>query len=224
MLKNKKMKFLTGILILFLIAIYACTSSSEMNATWKSPTYKGKKFNKIVVLAIHKDLVIRSTVEKEVVKQLSSYKRNAISGSNIIDLAKLEKGDDDKLSEKSKEYLRGIFKESSIDAALVIALKDVKESEHYVPGSTYYTPYYSPYAGYGSFYGYYWSSYNMYSTPGYMEKTTQVFLVSNLYDITTEELVWSGQSETVNPTSISDFSKSYSYLLVTELVNKKIVK
>jgi hypothetical protein len=43
------------------------------------------------------------------------------------------------------------------------------------------------------------------------------YLESNLYDVSSEQLVWSVQSETINPSSLADFSKSYTKALVKAL-------
>lgn len=217
----KKIKLLSGLLMLMLILVYGCTTTSTyFNGTWKNPAYQGKKFNKILILAVHNELIVRSLMEKSLASSLKDYKINTVKASDFIDFNKLEKGEDGKLTDKSKAYFKDMIKNNNIDAGIIFTLKDIKESEHYVPGSTAYVPY----GGYYGFYGNFYSSYNYVETPGYMQKTKQVFLISNLYDAATEELLWSGQSETSDPSSLSDFAASYSAAISNELVSSGILK
>ena len=76
---------------------------------------------------------------------------------------------------------------------------------------------------YGRFTGYY-SYYNpvMYD-PGYYATDKNYYLEINLYDAKTEELVWSAQSETTNPTSIETFSNSFSQLVVNQLIKDGLI-
>lgn len=43
------------------------------------------------------------------------------------------------------------------------------------------------------------------------------YLEANLYDAATEELVWSSQSETTNPSSLETFSKTFAQAIVQQM-------
>ncbi len=77
----------------------------------------------------------------------------------------------------------------------------------------------TPSAHYGGYYGYYGSSWDVVHEPGYYQTHTIVRLETNLYDVGTGELVWSGQSETFNPSSLKDSIDS-----VTKAVAKRLRK
>ncbi|MBK7255793.1 MAG: hypothetical protein IPI04_18230 [Ignavibacteria bacterium] len=98
------------------------------------------------------------------------------------------------------------IKELGVDGAMVLSLMDKRKPNIIFPGSTYY----SPYSGYYPFNNYYWGTYNTVYSPGYTTKSTEYFLSSNFYDMSNEQLLWSAQSETMNPQSIKDFSASFS--------------
>lgn len=57
----------------------------------------------------------------------------------------------------------------------------------------------------------------LYYQPGYYVTDKTYYLETNLYDASTEELIWSAQSATYNPASINDFLKSYQRALAKEL-------
>jgi len=54
--------------------------------------------------------------------------------------------------------------------------------------------------------------------PGYYTTDKNYYLEANLYDAATEELVWSSQSETTNPSSIETFSRSFSTTVINQLI------
>jgi hypothetical protein len=70
---------------------------------------------------------------------------------------------------------------------------------------------------YGGFYTYYNYWYPYLYDPGYYVTDKTYFLETNLYDVNTEELIWSAQSQTVNPASIDEFAKEYPKKLVARM-------
>jgi hypothetical protein len=79
------------------------------------------------------------------------------------------------------------------------------------------------YGMYGSYYGYY----NYYSpqvySPGYYSSDKTYYIESNFYDLASDELLWSIQSEAYNPTSLESWFKEYSYQLLNELRAEKLI-
>jgi len=63
----------------------------------------------------------------------------------------------------------------------------------------YYPPTYSTYAApsayYGGWYGYYSMGYSYQSSPGYVEQNQVYRVETNLYNMTTDKLTWSGLTE-----------------------------
>ena len=46
-------------------------------------------------------------------------------------------------------------------------------------------------------------------SPGYYDQTKIYYIETNLYNAKTEELIWTAQSRTYDPTSINSFLKGY---------------
>lgn len=209
--------------VLFLISISlfsSCSSVTEISGTWKKPAVAAKKFSKIAILGLSGDVVKRSIVENAVVAEFRRYGITAVSGTNILPDSFMDSDKDGKADDKNKDAIAKKLKELGVDGAMVLSLMDKKETEHYVPGTTYY----SPYSGYYPFNNYYWGTYNTVYSPGYTTKSTEYFLSSNFYDMSNEQLLWSAQSETVNPQSIKDFSASFSKALVEDFMGSGVVK
>ena len=89
----------------------------------------------------------------------------------------------------TNEQIMAKIRETGCDAVFTSALVDVKSETRYVPGTTNYA---------------------------YTEDQTY-FIESNLYDVKTEEIVWSVQSEAYNPTNVDNVARTYSALLFEKL-------
>lgn len=215
----KKILFLS-VSLLMLTYFSSCSSVTEVSGTWKKTGTVAKRYNKICVLGVSKDIVKRSTVEKAVVNQMSLNGITAVAGVNILPDSFIDSDNNGQVDNQNKEALAAKLKEAGIDGIFLITLQDVKKSEQYVPGTTVY----APYAGFYPFYNNYWGAYNMVNTPGYYVQNTNYFLSSNFYDMSTEQLVWSAQSQTFNPNSLSDFSQSYASSVVQEFVESGVIK
>ena len=62
----------------------------------------------------------------------------------------------------------------------------------------------------------------MYS-PGYYEDDKVYYIETNLYDADTEELLWSAQSETYNPTSLPDFASDFAEVVVARMEKENLL-
>lgn len=220
------MKKLFALIVIsaFAVSFQSCSSVTDVTGTWKKPGSTAKKYNKIVVLGISKDIVKRSTVENAVAAEMKKNGINAVAGNKIIQDTFLDSDNDGKVDPKVKEEITASLKSQGVDGAFVMSLVDMKEEERYVPPSYSYGPMYSPYAGYYGFNSYYYGAWNNVYSPGYYTKSTQVFFASNFYDMSNEQLVWSAQSETFNPTSVKDFASSYSTSVVEDFISSGVIR
>lgn len=105
----------------------------------------------------------------------------------------------------------GKIRELNSDVIFTVALVDKESESRYVPGSMPYRPYMGYYER--GFWGYYNYWYPFGYDPGYYTTDKTYFLEGNLFDVKTEEQLWSVQTEAYNPTSIENFSKKYAQLL-----------
>jgi len=117
-------------------------------------------------------------------------------------------------------YLKSQVKEFRIDAVIVSRLVKVDKSITYVPGQPY-----MPYPYYGSFYGYYGAVYPAVYSPDYLREDTTVRVETNVYAVTPGEgqLVWTGVSDTFNPSSADKVIDALSKLIVKELQEEAII-
>jgi hypothetical protein len=113
------------------------------------------------------------------------------------------------------------MKEKGFDGVFTITLLDIEEEQRYIRGEAYIEPvysygrvpvYYNP--GYiyrdRPFYNYYNIMYQTVYEPGYIVSTTKIFLETNFYDLNSGSLIWTAQSESVDPNSIEKLARDYA--------------
>jgi hypothetical protein len=212
--KNNFMKIYLKILIASVLFIFAsCGSVTDITGYWNEDNLMNKTYKKIAVLAITNSIENRNIVESSFTEKLITNGYGAVKGSDLLSPEVIKR--------KDKTEIAEILKKNNVDGVLVLSLLDIKESEHYVPGTETYYP--RPY--YGGYYDYYYYNYDRVYTPGYYAKSTQVYLESNFYNIADGKLVSTMQTETVDPMNVSDLADSFSKTIVKFMIeNKMIIK
>ena len=199
--------------ILLLLTQLASAKSTRLVASWKNPAYAQPSFHKILVLGMSAQPGVRADFEDALSNLVAQSGIEAIPGNTIL---LRPEGTHLELS-----YLKEQVKAFHIDGVIVSRLVKVDKQTTYIPGSAYIVPY--PY--YTSFYGY-WGVVNpvVYS-PDYLREDTTVRVETNVYAIADDEgnLVWTGVSDTFNPSSEHKVIKGLSKLLVKELQKESIL-
>ncbi len=199
--------------LILTVAPFASGKSTKLVASWKNPQYSGPRFHRILVLGMSAKPGVRADFEDELSKLVTSDGVEAIPGNTI-----LLRPEDTKLD---LNYLKSQVKTFKIDAVIVSRLVKVDKQTTYIPGSAYSVPY--PY--YGSFYGYYGAVYPVVYTPDYLREDTTVRVETNVYAVASGEgeLVWTGVSDTFNPSSADKAIEGLSKLLVKELKKQSVL-
>ncbi len=206
----------TRILISLIAMTFLWSCATSMKYTWKKENYEGKKFNKILVMTITKNLKSRTLFENTVVEYLAEEGINATNSLSLFPPVESR----EKLTE---EEIEARIKKGDYDAVLVTTLVDVNTQDVLVNNGPYYP---MPY-GYG-YRGYIYSGYYHYYEPDYYRQQKTYVLESRLYDLSESDakkaIVWSGQSELTDPSSSESASKRYSDTLVKTLIESGIIK
>ena len=169
--------------VLLVAALAACTTTKKV-AEWRDEGYTGGAFDNILVIGIAKENSVRRMFESDVVAELKARNVTAIPSFSIMP----------SVQKISKESVKAAIAGKNVDAVFVTHLVGVDEQEVYYPPT--YTPTMGPSYGY---YGYYSRVYDYVYEPGYYQKYKVVKIETNLYNVATEKLVWSMQSQTVDP-------------------------
>ena len=200
-------------------------ASTEITYVYKAGNYKLDTFRKLAVLAVIPNTHGRVEVEEAVVAAMNAKGIHAVTTWSIFPLANntelIKKAGFE--GEKAKEIVREKVEKNSIDGLLIITMFDSKKEQRYVGGSSTavgigvgmpgYPVYGYPYYAY---FGYAWE---VASEPGYYVDASTYFIESNLYDISTEKLVWTGQTKTKMQTTLTDEAAHFGKVLTDRMIS-----
>lgn len=208
-------------LLIAVTAVFAFSACSKTTTSiprsWRSPGYEQTVFRKLFVIAVSPDEAGRRLFEDTFAKALSSDSGTARASWEHLPQS----------TQLTEEQIKGAIEGGGYDGVVITQLLSVDRSNEYVPGSTHTVAprnfgYYGSYAGYG-YYGYYSGSYATVRDPGYFKTKTTFRLSTNLYSVATGELVWSGESDTVDPESIADVIDSMTAAVAKQLRAEKLI-
>jgi hypothetical protein len=214
---NRLNLFVISIAALTLFA--SCSASKEPAGVWvNSEKIKGKSFKKIFIVVMTADIEARSVIENDLATEAREKGYQVVKSIDAIPPSL----QDPKLP--AKEEIMNKVKDSSCDAIFVCAVLKNEDAISYTKEKTTHAPntgvtYYG-----GSFFGYYNNYYSTVTTRAYYTKEKTYYIQSNLYDVPTQEIMWSVRSEILNPSSLKNFSIVYSRSLILKLENSTLLQ
>jgi len=211
-MKNRIQLFLM-VTVFFTIA--SCGTATDITGSWKKPGATANQFKSVFVSAFTTDIPAKSAIENglenmleprlEVYKSIEAFPPDFESANRTDQAALLNK-----------------IRSTNADAIMTVALVDKDKEQRYVPGSAGYNPMlrYGYYGMWSTYWGYW---HPLYYSPGYYVTDKIYYLETNLYNAKTEELIWSAQSETYNPSDINSFLKGYLKSLEKQMVEDGLI-
>ena len=181
-----------------------------MPLAWRNPAFEQTVFKKLFIIGVGPDDGGRRMFEDQFARAIAA--QGAAAQASWGSLPQSE--------QLSEEQIRTAIEGGNFDGVLVTRLLSVDQSQEYVPPSTHTVP--TSYYGYG-YYGYYGTSYSTVRQPGYFKTNTTFRLETNLYDVASTELVWSGQSQTVNPDSLQEVIDSMTTAVAKKLKEQNLL-
>jgi hypothetical protein len=192
--------------LLFLAAALAACTTAKPTLEWRDQSYSGGAFDNILIVGISNQVTTRRTFENTFVDRLAEDKINATASFALMPAE----------TRPSAESIKAIISDIKFDAVLVTHMVGVKETETYHPGI------YLMDTNRG-FYDYYDYVGGYVYEPGYYTKHKLVKLETNLYDAKTEQIVWSMQSDTINPNSDKDLIDAKIKTVIKRLKEQKLI-
>ena len=200
-MKQSSVKWLGYLFSLVFLIISCAGTETELTQNQVNEVYKGKPVSNILVIAITGNEDSRRSFERKFVSQLKSAGVEAMSSEEFIPMPS-----DLKLK---KEMILSAVNQFKNDAVIITNLIDKEEKEVYTRGGT----------AHGGYYGYY----SRHSAHGYTTTSKTVRLETNLYDVKTEKLIWSGQSKTFSKDSKDQMINDVIRVLVNDLQSNKLI-
>jgi len=192
---------LLGYLFSFAFLVISC-AGTELTQKQIDEAYTGNPVSDILVIAITGNEHNRRSFEKKFVAQLKSVGVDAVSSEEAIPMpANLE---------LKKEVILSAVNQYKNDAVIITHLIGKEEKDVHTRGGS----------AHRGFYGFYRSRY---SDPGYSSTTTTVRLETNLYDVKTEKLIWSGKSDTWSKDSKDKIINDVIRAVIKNLQKNKLI-
>jgi hypothetical protein len=208
------MKKIKWVAITVLLILVSCTTS-RITSSWKAENTIPQKYNKIMVLGLIKesDRTIQEKMENHFVDDLRGIGYYAVSSLQEYGPKAFDKMDEEAAISK--------LKNSGVDAVITIVLLDKEKERRYVAGSIYYSPY-----GYyyNRFWGYRSTLYRRIYEPGYYITDTKYFWESNLYDMSTQKLVFSVQTQSFDPANSESLGHEYGQMIVKNMISQHVLQ
>ena len=165
-----------------LVTLASCGANTQLTSAWSEPRAGGGTFKKIAVLGIAPTDAARRVYEDSFARQLARYGVEGVPTYTVFTGDKID-----------KDAGAAKLREMGVDGVVVTRIVDQQTVQ------TYYPPTYSmvapPPAYYGGWYGYYNMGYSYMSSPGYTTTSQDVRIETNLYDLQSDKLAWSGLTE-----------------------------
>ena len=222
-----KISILSLITLSSLLVLSGCTSNTKLSRTWSDPNNK-VAYKDIMVVAIADSEQNRRAFESFFVASFREKGIESLPSYTLISHKDEQELDGEKASFDA--IIESAIKGSDIDAVLISHVAWIDEEEVYRPDLAYQpsygpTVYQTTYveSSNGSMSSYY-SSVTTNMQPGNFTLDRTYTLESNLYDVHTEELVWTTRSQTFAPESVDQIVREVSGLIIDDLVSRKLIQ
>jgi hypothetical protein len=206
-------------LALTVLLIAAC-SSTTMSGSWSDPAFT-KKVQKIYIIGMTEKDTTRRIFEDTLGRQLAG--KGVKTVSSYIDLPNSKAPD--------REAIKLRMTAEGCDSVLLTKLVDTRTETVTTPGrASGYSSTYSSRPYYGNRNNYYnnWNSYyDRRADVIYMTPTSTEFVIATIesvmYDLETEEMIWSGQLETVIEGNLEKMVQDFADIVIKDLTEKGII-
>lgn len=220
-------KNLVYALIVFLAAA-SCSPSTKITRTWTSPEKYPGGYKNIYLAAVIGDMAKRQSFENDVQKNLAKIGINSTTSVSTIQPNFWMS------TELDKNAMMKIILDKGNDAIMTMTLIDVQNEQRYIPGTVMmggpmmagpgmWGPGWGM-AGAGNFGGFWGMHHGMMMTPGQIVNDRKYFVEINIYDVKSELLVWTGQSKTINPSSMEKFSREFAEVVLKRMQEDRVVQ
>ena len=168
-------------------------ASTTLQSTWRDPTFTGGPFKRVFVVGLSaRDGTARRVLEDVLVAKLKAGGVDAIPGCQFLSDAPMEEA-----------AFAAMVAKTGADAMLMVRLLGVETQ------TTVWPPMGPRIGWYGAYSGWY-------AYPDVTQTQTAV-IETTLFDTKTRRVVWSGTSETLNPTSVQKDAPAFADVILGAL-------
>ena len=190
--------------VLIFAGLISCAGKTQLKS-WRNGAYEGGYVKSILVVGISEDAEIRNYFGSVFVKR---FARAGINAAAIGTVVSADQGWD-------KDTVKTAAKQQNMQAVLVTHLESEGSKEVYQPGPT---------GGPDRFDYYYVRVFGTAQTSGYYKKQNYAKLISKLYDTASQEVIWTGVSEHIDPKSAKDIIKALAPEVIKGMREDRVIQ
>ena len=196
--------------VALMLTLSACSPKARITSSWVDPSGAGYSADNILIMGVSRNETHMKLFENVFVAELKKANIEAMASYKVIG----------HVLEPDRKIVAAAVAQTGASSVLIThvidrtsATQEFSGTVHYIPGGFY-----------GNMYGYYNETYSAIYTPPSSITRTTVRLESNLYDVKTAKLVWSAQSDTIDPKLLrTDFERIVD-VLIADMKNKKVLR
>ncbi len=193
----------------FISLLLTSCSSNTLISSRINPSQEQSSIVPVLVVGIAKNETKRRIYEDTFVDSLNATDTKAIASYTVSKQS----------IEPTKEALRTIIEKTGARTILITHMVGSDEKDFYLPnnrviGTNSYPP--GLYGYFPFIYGYVYSS-------GSYVNTTKVLLETSLYDVASENLIWTARSESIDPIMTRKYYQELIDLFLEDLDSKNIL-
>jgi hypothetical protein len=182
-------------------SMLAACASTSLRDSWADPAFTAGPFRKVMVVGISANATSRRVFEDSFSAKLAAVGVEAIRSYELIPQTGMI----------SKEEFDAAARRSGADGLLVVHVNRV-ETRTQVTTATV------PVTGRG-FYGFY----RGWATVPDISQYDLATVETNLFDVKSDRLVWSGITETMNPTSVAAETPGFADVIIKALTDRGLL-
>lgn len=184
----------------------ACSSNTQLSNMWVAPNYTPHHYHRIAVVALVNSEANRRAIEDALVSRLSP-RTNAVASYTLVANER----------ELNTERFQREASRIGADGILTVRMLGKQRETVYQPGYVHVRPY-------GPGFWRRWGGwYDTWATPGYYEQYNVYSLESSLFDLSGDQLAWSGVTQTTDPNSLKDLVNSVADAISKELKKRHVL-
>ncbi|MCP4404666.1 MAG: hypothetical protein GY801_46100 [bacterium] len=181
-------------------------TNTQLTSAWKDENYAEGPVSTVMIVGVAQEMNTRVLFENTFADFFAQYGVEAVSSAAAMP--------DD--SELDKDEIKAKAEELGIENVLVTHLAGTDDEDVYT------TPVKAPASD--RFSTYYAQVYGQTPTRETLGEREYVFLENKLYDVATEELIWSGRSTSVDPYSLNELIQDLGKAVTADLQKQGLLK
>ncbi len=201
--KSKRNTFLVSFTLMLAVLLLTSCAKQNLTSSWINTSLPEMKMEDVLVIGLAKHPTTRNIFENAYVEDLEeenvkAFPSHKVAGENL---------------EPTREALLKVIRKTDAKTVLITRLVNSKKKTLYQDAvgptsSSYEEPY-------GAFF--------QAQTPQTSATKIFVYLESNLYDVQTEQLIWSATAEAKDPVMTKEYMKRITNLFIKDLKKARLL-